>query len=284
MLGASCLSLAARRWQSLASADGEDAKPRECEADQADLAEPFARSRRGARRRAGRRRAGIDHHHARNALSAERRDGAARSRRRCGREGAVPATIAMIGGRIKVGLAGGRARPARRARRASSRHRAAILPPRSSPSKDAGHDGRRDDGDRRARRHRSFRDRRDRRRASRRGGDLRHLRRPDRACRERRSPSSAPAASRSSTSPRRWSFWRRRACRWSATAPTSSRPSSRARAATGSTTASTARPRSRGDPHGAEARVAERHPDRQSHSRGATRSTRRRSRRGSPLR
>ena len=75
--------------------------------------------------------------------------------------------------------------------------------------------------------------------------DLRHLRRPDRACAERRSRSSAPAASRSSTSPRRWSFWRRRACRWSATAPTSFPPSSRGRAATGSTIASTRRPRSR---------------------------------------
>ena len=99
--------------------------------------------------------------------------------------GAVPATIAIIDGRIKVGLCDERARTPRRSAKgvvkASRRDLAAVIVAQG----ECRHDGRRDDGDRRARRHRGFRDRRHRRRASRRGADLRHLRRPDRACAER---------------------------------------------------------------------------------------------------
>ena len=186
----------------------------------------------------------VDDHHAWNALPAECRDGARRSRRRCGRR-------ALCRRQSRSSTGGSRSAcrrdeleglgAAKHVIKATRRDLAAAI----VKTGERRHDGRRDDGDRGARRHRGFRDRRDRRRASRRGADVRHLRRPDRACREVRSLSSAPAASRSSISPRRWNFWRRRACRSSVTGRTSFPPSSRGRAVTKLITASTARPMSR---------------------------------------
>ena len=95
--------------------------------------------------------------------------------------GAVPATIAVIDGRLRVGLDARRDRAARPAlgRRGES------LAARSGAGRRAqglgGHDGRGDDVHRLARGHRNLRHRRHRRRASRRRGDVRHLRRSGRA-------------------------------------------------------------------------------------------------------
>ena len=91
-------------------------------------------------------------------------------------EGAVPATIAVVDGRLKVGLTRGRTR---RAGAGVGRHEAVARRPRlrGRRATDRRHDGCRDDDRGRACRHKSVRDRRHRRRPQGRRKELRHLRR-----------------------------------------------------------------------------------------------------------
>ena len=139
--------------------------------------------------------------------------------------GATPATIAVIGGRVKIGLDDDDL-----AWLGTRRRRAQAQPRRRCPC-DRHRDARRDDGRgddalRAPRRDRGLRDRRDRRRAPRRGrDDVRRFRRPRRDWRAPRSRSSARAPRRSSTCPRRSKRWRRAAFRSWAMAPPSSRRS-----------------------------------------------------------
>jgi len=126
-------------------------------------------------------------------------------RRRCAANGAVPATVAVVDGRLRAGLDRPTLERLARLSGASSRPRGAIFRPSPRAAAWRGRRWRRRCSFPRSR-HRDFRDGRHRRRASGRGGDFRTFRPISSNSRAARSPSSAPAPNRSSTSPRRWSF------------------------------------------------------------------------------
>ena len=149
--------------------------------------------RRGSPRRsptrsppAARRRAREHDHRPRAAARPTTSRSRASSRRSCATEGAVPATIAVVDGEVRIGLDDARARGdgARRRRRRSAA--CATSPPVIAARRLGGDDRRLDRPPRRAGRHRRLRHRRPRRRAPRGARELGRVGRPDHARAHRR--------------------------------------------------------------------------------------------------
>ena len=138
--------------------------------------------------------------------------------------GAVPATIAVIGGRVHVGLS---AAALERVALADDAVKLSLAGPagggREPP--DRGNHGGEHRLPRRAQRHRGLRHRRAGRRPPRRRARRSTNRPTSTRWRSPRSPSSARASNPSSTSRPHWSAWNRCPSPWSATEPPGSRAS-----------------------------------------------------------